>query len=120
MRIDTLCALITGATLLVPLTAAADDSGEQIFAQCAACHSTDGTNATGPTLKGIVGRASASVPGFSYSPAMKRSHVTWTAEQLDKYITDPQGLIPGNTMPYAGLPDAKQRAALIAYLNTLK
>jgi len=99
---------------------AAETSGQQVFTQCAACHSTDGSASLGPTLKGIVGRASASVAGFSYSPAMRRSHLTWTADELDKYIANPQGVVPGNTMPYPGLSDASQRAALITYLATLK
>ena len=98
----------------------AADAGEQVFAQCAACHSTDGTNGVGPTLKGVVGRASASVPGFAYSNAMKRAQLQWTAEELDKYIANPQAAVPGNVMPYAGMPDATERAALIAYLATLK
>lgn len=90
------------------------------FVECAACHSTDGTNALGPTLKGIVGRQSASVPDFAYSNAMKRAKVQWSAAELDRYLADPQGVVPGNAMPYAGMPDPKQRKALIAYLSTLK
>jgi cytochrome c len=100
--------------------AAGDDAGKQVFAQCVACHSTDGASGVGPTLKGIVGRESASIPGFPYSPAMKRTHWAWSADQLDKYIANPQGTVPGNTMPYAGLSDATQRKELIAYLETLK
>lgn len=99
---------------------AADSSGEQAFAECAACHSTDGAPGVGPTLKGIVGRGSASVPGFAYSSAMKRAQLRWTAEQLDKYLANPQVAVPGNAMPYAGMDDANERSALIAYLSTLK
>jgi cytochrome c len=99
---------------------AASANGQQAFMQCVACHSTDGSAGVGPTLKGIVGRASAAVPGFPYSPAMKRAHRTWTADELDKYIANPQAAVPGNTMPYTGMSDATQRAALIQYLETLK
>jgi cytochrome c len=119
-------ALIAGSVLVAAMgldttvANAADGNGAQVFAQCAACHSTDGSNGVGPTLKGVVGRASASVPGFAYSSAMKRAHVSWTPEELDKYIASPQGTVPGNTMPFAGLSDAGQRTALIAYLSTLK
>jgi cytochrome c len=114
-------ALVSFAKLSAPDVRAADASaGQQVFVQCAACHSTDGSAGTGPTLKGIVGRGSASISGFAYSGAMKRAHLTWTPDQLDKYITDPQAAVPGNTMPFAGMPDAQQRAALIAYLGTLK
>lgn len=99
---------------------AADGPGQQAFGECAACHSTDGTAGVGPTLKGIVGRGSASVPGFAYSGAMKRAQLKWTAEQLDKYLANPQVAVPGNAMPYAGMNDANERSALIAYLSTLK
>ena len=112
------CALLAAASFYNGVADAAD--GEQAFAQCAACHSTDGSNGVGPTLKGIVGRTSASVPGFVYSNAMKHAQVQWTAAQLDKYLTNPQAAVPGNVMPYAGLTDAQQRAALITYLATLK
>lgn len=114
------CCALAGVMGFDATAAGAADSGQQVFTQCAACHSTDGSASLGPTLKGIVGRPSASVSGFSYSPAMKRSHLTWTAAELDKYIANPQGTVPGNTMPYPGLNDASQRAALIAYLATLK
>ena len=115
------CAVI-GAILFDTLStsAAADDSGKQAFAQCVACHSIDGSASVGPTLKGIVGRQSASVPGFPYSPAMKRTHWVWTADELNKYIANPQATVPGNTMPYTGMTDATQRSALISYLETLK
>jgi len=115
------CALI-GAILFDSLSslAAADDGGKEAFSQCAACHTTDGSAGVGPTLKGIVGRQSASIAGFPYSPAMKRTHWVWTPDELDKYIANPQGTVPGNTMPYAGLTDASQRSALISYLETLK
>jgi cytochrome c len=116
---------VNGAFAVVAVLAAAgaggaDTTGQQLFNQCAACHSTDGTNGLGPTLKGIVGRESASVPGFAYSNPMKRAHLQWTPEELDAYIANPQGIVPGNAMPYAGMPDSGQRAALIAYLGTLK
>jgi cytochrome c len=114
--------VLIGAVTLDSLRtyAASDDGGKEAFSQCAACHTTDGSAGVGPTLKGVVGRQSASVPGFPYSGAMKRSHLVWTADQLDKYIANPQGAVPGNAMPYAGMSDAAQRSALIAYLETLK
>jgi cytochrome c len=114
------CAVIGAIFFDLTSTAAADDSGKEAFSQCAACHTTDGSASVGPTLKGIVGRQSASVAGFPYSPAMKRVHWAWTADQIDKYIANPQATVPGNTMPYTGMTDAAERAALIAYLETLK
>jgi len=122
-KILTVIAVLTlaGLTGLAPrVSTAADGDGQAAFAECAACHTADGTNQVGPTLKGIVGRNSASVPGFAYSNAMKRAQLQWTTEQLDEYIANPQAVVPGNVMPYAGMADATRRAALIAYLATLK
>jgi cytochrome c len=114
------CLLLAGAIASCLITRAGSAATDPAFVECAACHSTDGTNALGPTLKGVVGRQSASVPNFAYSNAMKRAQVQWTAAELDKYIADPQGVVPGNAMPYAGMPDPAQRKALIDYLSTQK
>ena len=51
---------------------------------------------------------------------MKKSTVVWDAKTLDAYVANPQAVIPGNTMPFSGIADAKQRADLVAYLLTLK
>ncbi len=90
------------------------------FQPCAVCHSVDGSNGTGPTLKGIMGRVSGTVPGFRYSRAMKGAAITWDEASLDRYLTDPQALVPGNIMPFSGIPGAAERAAVIAYLRTLR
>jgi cytochrome c len=60
------------------------------------------------------------VPGFRYSRAMKSAAITWDESSLDRYLTNPQGFIPGNVMPFSGIPDAAERAAVIAYLRTLR
>jgi nitrite reductase (NO-forming) len=65
-----------------------------------------------------VGRPSASVPGFDYSPAMKQAHLTWTPETLDAYLADPQKVVPGNRMPFPGLKSAHDRQDVIAFLAT--
>ena len=57
------------------------------------------------------------MPNIRYSPAIKRSGIVWTAQTLDAFIADPQKLVPANRMPYAGMPDAADRADLIAYLQ---
>ena len=62
-------------------------------------------------------RKAGKLSDFRYSPAMKRSGIIWTAETLDRYIADPQALIPANRMPYAGMATAGDRADLIAYLQ---
>jgi cytochrome c len=96
------------------------NAGKAVFSQCAACHSIDGTNGAGPSLKGVDGRKVGSFPGFRYSRAMKATAYNWDAAKLEAYIANPQAAIPGNVMPYSGLPDAKQRADLVAYLLSLK
>ncbi len=91
----------------------------EVFDQCAVCHATDGSNGTGPTLKGLFGRRAGSVPGFRYSRAMRSAGVVWDAAALDDYLRSPQDFIPGNVMPFAGVPDPSERAGLIAYLRSL-
>jgi len=93
-------------------------AGKLVFAQCRTCHVTDaGVNKTGPSLNGIIGRKSGSVPGFAYSPANAASGVTWTKEKLFQYLEKPQRVIPKTKMIFAGLPDAQKRADVIAYLE---
>ncbi len=92
--------------------------GEVKYQECAACHKLEpGINNVGPSLHGIVGRKAAEVSDFRYSPAMKRSGITWTADMLDKFMIDPQAMVPANRMPYAGLANAADRADLITYLQ---
>jgi len=94
--------------------------GQQVFTACAACHATDNTTRLGPGLQGIIGRRSGSMAGFRYSRAMKNANITWDEKSLDAYINSPQVSVPGTTMPFSGLPNAGDRADLIAYLQTLK
>jgi cytochrome c len=91
--------------------------GEARFQDCAACHRLEaGANNVGPSLHGIFARKAGEIGDFRYSPAIKRSGIVWTPEMLEKFITDPQALVPGNRMPYAGMANASDRADLIAYL----
>ncbi len=106
---------------LLPLTAARADGdparGEARFQECAACHRLEaGANEVGPSLHGIFVRKAGGLADFRYSPAMRRSGITWTPETTEKYIADPQAMIPANRMPYAGMASASDRADLIAYL----
>ena len=97
------------------------DAGKVSFNKCAACHAIQpGVNKIGPSLHGIVGRKAASVQGFSYSPAMQKHDVTWTDEELDKYLVDPRGVVQGTKMAFPGLKNETERRNVIAYLNTLK
>ena len=106
-----------------PTALAAGDSsaGQTVFAtHCVACHSTQpGKNVVGPSLAGIVGSKSASVPGYDFSPAMKDANVTWDDANLDKYLANPTGFIHGTRM-LINLPSDTDRQNVIAYLNTLK
>jgi len=91
--------------------------GEKRFEECATCHTLErGVNNVGPSLFGMFGRKAGEIADFRYSPALKKSGITWTPQTLDTYIADPQKDVPGNRMPYAGMPDAADRADLIAYL----
>ena len=101
-----------------PARAAGDEqAGKAVYAQCAACHSMDPEqSALGPHLKGVVGRKAGGVEGYVYSPPMRRSDVTWTPEIIDAFLVDPQAVVPGTKMPFSGLPTAKDREDLIAYL----
>ena len=113
-------AIVLSAATSMSAMAQDVNAGKLVFAQCAACHTVTAANGIGPGLLGIIGRKSASSPGFRYSPALKRANLTWDEKNLDAYVADPQKLLPGNVMPFSGIADAKQRADLIAYLNTMK
>jgi cytochrome c len=92
--------------------------GEAKFQDCAACHRLEaGANNVGPSLHGVFTRKAGELADFRYSPAIKRSGIIWTPETLDKFITDPQAMVAGNRMPYAGMANASDRADLIAYLQ---
>jgi cytochrome c len=94
--------------------------GQKLYEECAACHSPErtATDTIGPSLYGVAGRKAGEDGNFRYSPAMKRSGITWTSESLNDFVADPQKLVPGNRMPYSGMPNAKDRADLIAYLQS--
>jgi cytochrome c len=93
--------------------------GEQVFKRCVACHTIDagGRNGIGPNLHGVVGRAVASHPGFSYSGAMKAHGGVWDDAALDTYLKQPMKAVPGTRMAFAGIPDDADRKALILYLD---
>lgn len=104
------------------LYAAADPAkGEAVFKKCSACHKVDGTDGTGPHLNGVVDRPKAAVAGFGYSEAILAvADQTWTPENLDAFLENPKGYMPGTKMAFSGLPKAEDRANLIAWLATQK
>jgi cytochrome c len=96
-------------------------AGAIVFKKCELCHTNvQGKNKIGPSLWGIIGRPSASIPDYSYSPAMKALDKTWTPELLEAYLPGPQKMVPGTKMTFPGLPNQKDRDDVIAYLETLK
>jgi len=99
--------------------------GKAAFAKCGICHQVGPGAKTlvGPEINGIVGRKAASVADYPYSAGMKKLGAdgwVWTEENIDKWITDPKALIPDSPMAlaFAGVPDAGERADIIAYLKT--
>ena len=95
--------------------------GRTKFSQCAVCHSVKEGEASrvGPNLYDVVDRPAASLSDFAYSKAMRESGIVWTAENLDAFLEKPQTYIRGNRMAYAGERSADNRAAIIAYLNSV-
>jgi cytochrome c len=90
--------------------------GERVYGVCLACHAMQNDSA-GPRHCGVFGRKAGSVPGFDYSPAMKRSGLTWNEKTLEAFLQNPMKLIPGTSMVFAGVGDARDRADVIAYLE---
>ena len=92
--------------------------GQKLFEDCRACHAVEsGPPGVGPDLHGVFGRRAGVLDDFRYSPALKRSGITWTPQTLDTYVADPQKAVPQNRMPYAGMPEARDRADLIEYMQ---
>lgn len=101
--------------------AAAADGKPASFAQCAACHSVEpGKHGIGPSMFGVYGTKAGEITGYTFSPALKASGLTWDDATLDKWLEGPMKLVPGTKMTYAGLSDPAKRAELIAYIKTLK
>jgi len=114
------------ALVATPAVFAAGDAknGKTVFdAKCGICHSATtapGGPIMGPNMVGIVGRKAASVEGFAlYSPALKNSGITWTTKELDAFLANPGGKVPG-TMMVIALPDKKERDDVLAYISSLK
>jgi len=97
-------------------------SGQLLFNNaCRTCHSIrEGDNRLGPHMRGIVGRKAGSLPNYSYSSAMRGANFVWDEETLERFIANPDEIVPGNSMkPYGGLASAESRVKLVAFLKTL-
>lgn len=113
----TLLALAAQAPLVLAAPGTGDPvQGEAIYSRCLACHAL-AYNRTGPRHCGLFGRRAGSVPGFAYSPAMAKSQIIWNGQTLDRFLANPNRMVPGTAMTYAGIADAQERADLIAWLR---
>jgi cytochrome c len=94
-------------------------AGEKDFLVCRACHQIgpNARNAVGPVLNGVVGRPAGTFPDYAYSQANKESGLTWTPEELDRYLTSPQTIVPHTKMIFPGLKDEQKRRDVIAFLD---
>ena len=114
---------VVSLMLTVPYAALAESGdparGERMYRACAPCHALEpDRNMTGPSLAEVWNRNAGSLPSFPrFSPALRSSGIIWTDDTLDAWIRDPQHFIPGNTMTFAGMKDARQRADLLAFLK---
>lgn len=115
--------LVVAAALIAASagTALAQDAakGEHSFFKCGPCHSIgpDAANKIGPELNGIDGRHSGSVPGYSYSDANKNSGIVWNETTFKQYIANPQGVVPGTKMTFAGVKNPQEVDDLWAYVK---
>ena len=114
-----LLAICTGLILTAACgtgSAAGDAArGKTIYESCMACHSLD-KNAVGPMHHGVFGRKAGTVAGYDYSLALKKAGLVWDGGTLDKWLIDPQALVPGTKMIFK-LPDANERADVIEFLR---
>ncbi len=102
------------------LASASPERGESSAKKCQACHTFNKgePNRVGPNLYGVVGRDRASAPGFNYSAAMKAKGGKWTPDDLNHFLANPRGYIPGTSMTFQGLPRGSERADVITFLNS--
>ncbi len=111
-------------TAAAPAPAAASPSGDaalgqKVFNKCRACHTLEagGPDRVGPNLNGVFGRKAGTKKGFNFSGSMTGANITWDDKTLDQYLANPKSLAPQGRMAFPGLPDAKERAAVIEYLR---
>ena len=105
--------------IMTLFASASATEGAKVFKKCAACHSIKegGANKIGPALWGVLGRTSGSVPGYKYSKAMTAHGKNWSFEEMNGFLIKPKNWIKGTKMSFAGLKNAKDRAAVVLYMN---
>jgi cytochrome c len=92
--------------------------GKTLFSRCSTCHTITNQNKVGPSLAGVVGRKAGTVEGARYSKALPASGIVWGDQTLDSFLADPAKVVPGTSM-MVKLPNAQDRADIIAYLKTI-
>jgi cytochrome c len=96
-----------------------EEHGKELFVRrCSGCHAAD-SNKEGPKLRGVYGRTAAAAVGFDYSDALKKSGIRWDAVSLDKWLSDPDAMVPDTDMAFR-VADREERKAVIAYLKSLR
>ena len=105
--------------IMALFASASATEGAKVFKKCAACHSIKegGKNKIGPALWGVLGRKSGVVSGYKYSKAMAAHGKEWSVEEMNGFLIKPKNWIKGTKMSFAGLKNAKDRAAVIRYMN---
>jgi len=92
--------------------------GRPLFEKrCVGCHALT-KNYEGPQLQGVYGRSSGSIVDYVYSPALKKAKIVWDQQSLDKWLTDPDALVPGTDM-YFFVSRPQERLDLIAFLRQM-
>jgi cytochrome c len=116
VTIATALAIMLAVAHSAPGFAAGDAAhGAKVYQDCMLCHSLD-KNEIGPSHRGVLGRKAGGVPGYDYSAALKAADIVWNETTLDKWLSDPQAVVPGTKMLFS-LDDAQDRADVIAFLK---
>lgn len=114
-------ALIAASTAMAHAAGDAK-AGATVFKRCEVCHTDKkgGGDGLGPNLFGVVGRKSATRPGYAYSGPLQKSGIVWNEANLTKWVASPARMVPGTKMAFGGITSKKQQADVVAYLATLK
>jgi len=118
MSLVALALVAVSAILPSEREAQGGQDGQALFqTRCSGCHALDADH-EGPRLRNVVGRAAGTVKTFQYSEALKNAQFTWDEAKLDKWLTDPDAVVPDNDMSFR-LPNPEERVAIISYLRSL-
>ena len=110
---------ISSGDIMALFTSTSATEGAKVFKKCAACHSIaqGGGNKIGPALWGVLGKQAGSISDYKYSKAMAAYGKVWSFEEMNSFLTKPKDWIKGTKMSFAGLKKAKDRAAVLLYMN---